>query len=259
MARALACITFALLAMAACQKQRPVVHEELRVLAASSLTEAFEDVASAFEAQHPDVTVLLNFAGSQVLRLQIEQGAPADVFASANEAHMDALVQAGRVDDVSVFARNTLVLAVPLQNPAHLERFEDLARVPRVVLGAPTVPVGAYTKDLLERAREAYGDEFVDAINRHVISYEANVRLALAKVQLGEADAAFVYNTDVQAAGRAKAVALPDELVTPTRYVVAKVLRTHTLQSTARFMRFLLSSQGQALLRKRGFLAVPAP
>lgn len=257
--RGLAWITFGWLSLGACHKQTPVVHEELRVLAASSLTEGFTDVAAAFEAQHPEVTVLLNFAGSQVLRLQIEQGAPADVFASANEAQMDALVQAGRVDDVAVFAQNTLVIAVPRNNPANVEGFEDLARTPRIVMGAPNVPIGAYTKELLERARETYGDEFVDAVNRHVISYEANVRLALAKVQLGEADAAFVYNTDVREGGGAKAIALPEALVAPTRYVVAKVLRTHTLQSTGAFMRFLLSSQGQALLRKRGFLAVDAP
>lgn len=254
MKRSIYCTVLCLCAFAACQKKSLVVHEELRIFAASSLTEALKDVASAFEQQHPEVTVLLNFAGSQTLRLQIEQGAPADVFASANEAHMDSLAQAGRVDDVSVFAQNTLVLVVPAANPANIERFLDLALAPRIVVGAVAVPIGAYTMELLQRARTFYGDDFADAVESHIFSREANVRLALAKIELGEADAAFVYRTDVNDSGRVKIVPLPESLTTLTRYVVGAVQRTHPLKSTGGFIRFLRGPQGQAILKKRNFI-----
>lgn len=254
MKRWIFCAAWCLCAFAACQKKAPVMHEELRVFAASSLTEALQDVAAAFEQQHPEVTVLLNFAGSQTLRLQIEQGAPADVFASASEAHMDTLLQAGRVDDVSVFAQNTLVLVVPAANPANIERFLDLALAPRIVVGAVAVPIGAYTKELLQRARTIYGDDFADAVESHIVSREANVRLALAKIELGEADAAFVYRTDVSENGRVKIVPLPESLTTLTRYVVGAMQRTHPLKSSGGFIRFLRGPQGQAILKKRNFL-----
>ena len=113
----------------------------LRVFAASSLSDAFEELAQAFEKANPDTKVSLVFAGSQVLRLQIEQGAPASVFASANTEHVRALARTGRAQGAQVFAHNELVVIVPRDNPAGIHRFEELPRARRLVIGTETVPV----------------------------------------------------------------------------------------------------------------------
>ncbi|MEO0602265.1 MAG: molybdate ABC transporter substrate-binding protein, partial [Myxococcota bacterium] len=164
----------------------------LSVFAASSLTEAFEDLEHSFEAEHPGVDLQLTFAGSQVLRLQIEQGARADVFASADERHLQALLDTGDVVDARIFAENELTLIVP-PSPRAVTRFEDLPRASRIVVGSPQGPVGTYTRLLLDRAGATWGATFAAAIRRNVVSEEPNVRLVRAKVELGEADAAFVY------------------------------------------------------------------
>src|SRR5690606_12049930 len=151
---------------------------------------AFEALEAAFEAEHSDIDIRLNFAGSQTLRLQLEQGAAADVFASADPSHMDALVQAGLAGEPQTFARNSLVVVVPRDNPADIDTFEDLGAARTLVVGNDAVPIGRYTQALLDRARTRLGDRFVERIDDAVVSRENNVRLVLAKVVLGEADAA---------------------------------------------------------------------
>ena len=163
--------------------------ETISVYAASSLTELFEALESSFEASHPSTDVALNFAGSQVLRLQIEQGAPADVFASADLRHMDALVTSGRIAAPRVFAHNELVLIVPLDNPAGLESFSDLPRATRLVVGSQAGPVGSYTRAVLAAAGTQLGEEFEATVTGNIVSEESNVRGVRAKVELGEADA----------------------------------------------------------------------
>ncbi len=176
------------LALVAC-KPDPV---QLHVHAATSLTESFQEIAREFERTHPGTQVLLNFAGSQALRLQIEGGAPADVFASADVEHMQAL--ASMVEPPGVFARNALVLVVPKGNPAGLRSLADLPRATRVVLAAPEVPAGRYAR----RALDAAG--LRAAVEPKVVSHELNVRLVLNRVAMGEADAGIVYRTDALAA-----------------------------------------------------------
>jgi molybdate transport system substrate-binding protein len=162
----------------------------LQVFAASSLTEVFEDLARGFEAAQPTIAVQLTLGGSQALRLQIEQGADVDVFASADERHMVALIEIGDVEESLVFARNDLVVIVPLDDPAGIETFADLPRAMRIVIGAESVPVGAYTRTVLAHAGERFGEAFSTTVWDHVVSEESNVRLVRAKVELGEADAA---------------------------------------------------------------------
>ncbi len=181
----------------------------LTVLAASSLTEAFQDLERDFEAAHPNVDVQLTFAGSQVLRLQIQQGAKVDVFASANESHMQALVATGHLAAPRVFAQNELVLIVPPSNPAGIHTFADLGTASRIVIGSSNVPVGIYTRQVFERAASALGDAFVARVRQQVVSEENNVRLVRAKVELGEADAAVVYRTDAAASDRVRVVSIP--------------------------------------------------
>lgn len=236
----------------------PAATTRLTVFAASSLTEAFRDVAEAFERAHPGVEVETSFAGSQVLRLQLEQGAEADVFASANEGHMDALVEAGVVDASAPFAGNRLVVITPRDDPAGIATFADLGRAERLVIGADTVPVGVYTRRLLERARGTLGDGFVDAVRASVASEESNVRLVRAKVALGEADAAIVYRTDARASDRVRVVEVPDALAVRARYVVGPVTRAARPEGARAFVAFVRSPEGRAILERHGFEA-PAP
>lgn len=238
----------ALLLLAACsdQERTPLV-----VFAASSLTEAFGELEHAFEAAHPSVDLQPTFAGSQALRLQIAHGAPADVFASADLAHVAALVEAGSLEAPETFAHNELALIVP-DRPGAIERFEELDRAERIVVGAPSVPVGRYTERLLERAATTHGEPFAGAVRAAVASEETNVRLVRAKVALGEADAAFVYRTDV-AGGSVRSVPIPEELRVRARYPIALVGLTEHRADASAFVAFVRSPEGRAILEHHGF------
>ncbi|ACY16803.1 molybdate ABC transporter substrate-binding protein [Haliangium ochraceum] len=235
----------------------------LQVFAASSLTEAFDALARGFERAHPGTRVALSFAGSQVLRLQIEQGARADVYASANGAHMDALRAAALLGASEVFAHNQLVVITPRDNPAGIERFADLARAERLVIGADTVPVGVYTRALFERAasdaRPGLGPDFAAAVRAHVVSAESNVRLVRAKVELGEADAAIVYRTDALASERVRVVPVPAELAAPAGYHIGVLANAAHADAARAWLAYLGSHEGRATLRAHGFSAPATP
>ncbi|MEX1362502.1 MAG: molybdate ABC transporter substrate-binding protein [Nannocystaceae bacterium] len=230
------------------------------VLAASSLVDAFAELRIAFEGTNPGVDVVVSTAGSQALRLQIVQGAPADVFASANPAHMDALRREGLVRDVVTFAKGTLVLVVPRGNPAGLRSLADLPRARRVVMGTEEVPIGAYTRTVLERAESLYGPGFRSQVEARVVSLEPNVRLVLAKVELGEADAAIVYRSDTIGAGaggregprEVEVIELPDLGVTP-RYHVGVLTAAAAPALADRFVAHLRSELGRTVLTRHGF------
>lgn len=229
----------------------------LQVFAASSLTEAFEDLARGFEGRYPDLAVQLTFAGSQALRLQIEQGADADVFASADERHMAALMDLGEVATSFVFARNELVVIVPLDNPAGIEAFADLPQAGSIVIGVASVPIGAYTRAVLENAALAYGAAFTEAVWSKVVSEESNVRLVRAKVELGEADAAIVYATDAAASDGVAAVAIPPEVNLGSAYTLGRVERTSRTEAADLFLAYVRSPAARAALEARGFLVAP--
>lgn len=226
---------------------------ELPVFAASSLTEAFGDLEREFEALHPTVDVQVTFSGSQILRLQIEQGARADVFASANESHMQSLITGGLVEQAQVFGRNELVVIVPTDNPAGIDSFADLNEASRLVIGTDNVPVGIYTRQVFKQARAVYGEEFVDAVVDRVVSEESNVRLVRAKVELGEADAAVVYRTDALASDRIQIVPIPDALSAPANYTIGALSRAQSDVARA-FVSYVLSSEGREVLARHGFM-----
>jgi molybdate transport system substrate-binding protein len=226
---------------------------QLNVYAASSLTEAFTELEGIFEASNPDVDVAVTFAGSQVLRLQIEQGAQADIFASANPEHMQALVDSGLVEESTVFARNELVVIVPPDNPAGIEEFEDIAHAQRVVLGTANVPVGEYARTVLARGNAVYEEGFEAIVMSRVVSEESNVRLARAKVELGEADAAIVYRTDAGSSDRVSVIEIPRELNVIARYPIAIVRGTRVPDAAAAWVAFVGSAEGRAVLERHGF------
>jgi molybdate transport system substrate-binding protein len=236
---------FGFLLVCACtQTSSPLV-----VSAASSLTEVLRALEPQVE-RSLERDVDFAFAGSQALRLQIEQGAPVDVFLSANAAHVDALVAAGLGGAPRRFAANVLTVAVPESNPAGLERFEDLGRASRIVVGAEEVPVGRYTAEVLGRVT-ARDDALAARIHRAVVSRENNVRLVLAKVELGEADAAIVYRTDVTGR-RVKTIEIPSELQVEASYFATVIEDSDEARA---FVELLTGPVGRAALRAHGFVA----
>lgn len=227
---------------------------ELTVFAASSLMEAFQDLAPRFEQRRSDVDVVLAFAGSQVLRLQIEHGARAHVFASADLGHVQALADAGLVTSPQVFATNELAVIVPSDNPARIESFGDLREAERLVVGAAAVPVGAYAREALARAGVHYGEAFAAEVLARVVSHEPSARLARARVEIGEADAAIVYRTDALAGGAAvRVLPLPSSLGVRAEYGIAAAAETATRADAEAWISFVLSPEGQGILARRGF------
>ena len=229
--------------------------EEITVFAAASLSDAFGELATAFEAEHPDVTVRLSLAGSAALRTQILEGAPADVFASASSDEVEALEAEGLVRDQRTLAANTLVVATREDG---IGSFEDLAAPGvRLVLAGEDVPAGRYARAALALAGAdaAFGEDFAGRVLANVRSNEANVRAALAKVELGEADAAIVYATDLAAAKGVRAVPVPVRFQVAAEYHIALLSGSDAAEA---FVAFATSPEGTSVLERHGFTAVGA-
>lgn len=242
------------------------VSGELIVFAAASLTDAFGEIATNFEAEHPDSTIVYNFAGSQQLSQQLGQGAPADVFASANGAQMNVAIEAGRVVSGTsrTFVRNRLVVIYPADNPAGIVTLQDLAKPGlKVVLAAAEVPVGAYSLDFLNKAAASpdFTSAFSEMVLSNVVSYEENVRSVLSKVILGEADAGIVYSSDLfgNSAAQVGQLEIPDELNTVASYPIATIADSANPDAAQAFVDYVLAPERQAILADYGFIAVVAP
>ena len=218
---------------------------ELLVAAAASLTDAFRDIETAFEDAHPGIDVVLNLAGSSLLREQILARAPVDAFAPANVAIMEEVRAAGLVSGrPRVFARNTMAIAVPVGNPGGVTGLDDLAR-PELLVGlcAETVPCGEYTRRVLLEA----------GVTARPDTEEPNVRALLTKVEQGELDTGIVYATDVRGANGVVAVAIPEEYNVTTDYPIAIMSATFHPEAAAAFVAYVLSDEGRTLLGRHGF------
>jgi molybdate transport system substrate-binding protein len=240
----------------ACASEAPD-REVLRVFAASSLTEVFQDLEASFEETHPKADIQLSFAGSQVLRVQLEHGARADVFASANRDHLQALSAAGLAGEAEVFAHNGIALVAPQDNPADIHSLEDLPGATRIVLGTPEVPVGRYARDLLARATKTLGEDFADRVMARVVSLESNTRLVRAKVIMGEADAALLYETDALGAPSLHRVSMPAGLDVRVSCAAAVLADTPRRPLAEAWLDHLRSPAGRKALTGRGFEASP--
>lgn len=226
---------------------------EITVFAASSLTEAFTEAGAAFENANPGTAVTFNFAASSALAVQINEGAPADVFASADQAQMDLVRSAGNAGEPVTFARNLPVVVVPAES--ELTDFADLARPGlRLVLAGESVPIGRYARQVFENASGPAGisPDFAGKVLANLRSDEANVRAVLTKVQLGEADAGVVYQTDLPPDG-VRAIEIPPEYNVIAEYPVAALPRSDKAETALAFINFLRGGEGQAILRKHGF------
>lgn len=219
---------------------------ELTVFAAASLADAFDDIADAFEAAHPDVRVRFNAAGSHTLARQIVQGAPADVYASADATQMRILEDAGSLAGPPArFAGNVLAIAVEPGNPIGIRGLDDLEGPDLlVVLPAEEVPAGAYARQVLDVA----GVTVVPA------SLADDVRGALATVIAGEADAALVYASDIVAAGdRVDGVSIPEETNASADYLIAALAGSANPHAAREFGDFVRARQARAILADHGF------
>jgi molybdate transport system substrate-binding protein len=235
-------------------RARAAEAQELTVFAAASLREVFQNIALTFEKQHSNLRVLFNFAGSQDLRVQIEHGAKVDVFASADWKHMKLLVGQGAVVEPTVFARNLPVVVVPKGNPNKLAAFADLAKVKHLVVGAPEVPIGAYTESIFAAAEKLYGKPFGEKLRANVRSRELNVRQVLTKVAMGEGDAGIVYKTDaLTMPDKVEIIEIPASINVVAEYPIA-VLKAAPHADLARdFVKLVLSKEGAKVLGAAGF------
>jgi molybdate transport system substrate-binding protein len=216
------------------------------VFAAASLTNVFPQI---------DRAARYSFGGSDQLALQIRQGAPADVFASASPKFAELLYRDGLVLKPAVFATNRLAVLVPRSNPGHIRSVYDLRRNGlRIVIGDRSVPIGVYTRQLLDTIG------ITDEVMKNVVSQETDVKGIVAKVALGEADAGFAYVTDAKpVAGKVRLIQLPRWAQPPIRYELAVVKGAPHLAAARAFVKRVLSSRGRLLLRRAGFGLPKAP
>ena len=220
----------------------------IAVSAASSLTQAFAKIRTDFEAANPGTTVTFNFGPSSTLETQIAQGAPADVFASADSANMDKLATAGLLNGAAtVFAKNRLVIVTKPGNPQHVKTLADLPTVGTISLCGISTPCGKYAAQALQAAGVT--------INETKITRGADVKATLASVTTGDADAAIVYVTDATAAGSAVAsVTIPVAQNVNAVYPIATLKMSAHKAVASAFIRYVQSPRGEATLRSFGFL-----
>jgi molybdate transport system substrate-binding protein len=230
---------------------KPQSARELNVFAAASLKESFQAIAHSFEASHSGIKVRLEFGGSQDLAAQINQGALADVFASASPKNLEQV--AYDPSTRRLFALNRLVIVVPI-NGSTVPSFRDLSRAKNIVLAAPTVPAGGYALKALDSAASRYGAAWRAVIRSHVVSEEQDVRAVLTKVELGEADAGIVYATDAESAnGRVRTTPIPESFQPRIEYLMAVMKSSKIAPDAMSFVRATLAPEGQRAIKDRGF------
>jgi molybdate transport system substrate-binding protein len=243
-------------------QDRPVPFPEdggpMTVFAAASLTDTFTEIEGTLEESNPGLDITFNFAGSQALLTQLQEGATADVAAFAATAPMATAVEDGlTAADPVTFAWNRLTVVVPSDNPAGITSPSDLGKDGvKLVLAAPEVPAGNYARQsvcLMAADPGTYGDDFIAKVAGNIVSEEDNVRSVLAKVTLGEADAGFVYTSDVT--DDVTAIKIPDDVNVIADYPIAPLAEGNAELADA-FISFVLSDEGQAILERYGFLPV---
>ena len=259
--RSAATLVAVLFALAACTSAVPAPIE-LTVLGAASLKGALEAAEAAYEAAVQGTTLTFSTDSSSALRTQIEQGAPADVFLSADSTNPQKLVDAGLADgDVIAFAGNVLTIIVPTDNPAGIASPADLAGPGvKIVAAGEEVPITRYANQVVEAlaALDGYPADFAARCAANVVSREDNVKAVVAKIELGEGDAGIVYVTDAKASTRVATVEIPDEANVPATYAGVVVKASEHAEAARAFLDWFAGPQGQAILAEFGFLPAPS-
>jgi len=260
---------FSLILGTACGANADMAREEsskkqqLTIYAAASLIEAFNELGETFENSHPNIDVVISFAGSQQIAQQLSQGAPGDLFASANEIQMKNVINSDRVKSsaVKVFIHNQLELIVPGDNPGKITDFEDITKSGlKVILADESVPVGAYTQQMLDRANQQadLDRDFKSKVISNVVSYEENVRSVLTKIILGEADAGIVYMSDAFGIPETdlRMLAIPGDINVSASYFIAPLVDSPQEGLAKEFISLVLSPAGQEILSNHGFVRI---
>ena len=233
----------------------------LNVFAAASLTESFKAIVTKYQQAHPNITIKLNFAGSQILEQQIASGAGADVFASADQVNMKKASDAGLVGTAQVFVKNRLTVIIPAGNPGKINSLKDLARKGvKIDIEAPAVPAGKYSLQALDKMAQSsdYGPAYESAVKANFVSQETDVKSVVNKVQLGEVDAGFVYVTDVTTAvtSKLKMITIPDNFNVIAQYPIAVTKSSAHASDAQAFVQYVLSSPGQDVLQQYHFIVL---
>jgi molybdenum ABC transporter molybdate-binding protein len=222
-------------------------------LVAANATDPFNDLIREFENKHPNTNVEGTYAGTQVIRTQLEQGVKADLFLSADLKHIEAIKKEGLIDEFFPVSNNHEVIVVPKDNKGAVHSLEDLGnRQLKLVIGTDTVPIGRYTRAIFENAKAGYGEQFPIKAMSHVVSYETDVKAVLQKVSLGEADAGIVYRTDVtpEFLKKVEIIEIPKKYnVIATNYI-AVPNKAPNKRLAQEFMKLMLSDQGQKVFLK---------
>jgi len=262
---ALACVFFMLLGVVSCGGGNSNSNGSgggkqggtLTIFAASSLIDAFGELGKTFENQNEGVKVKQSFESSSTLLTQIQQGAPADVFASAAMEEMDTAVKYGLVAaSPQVFVRNREIIMVPNDNPADITRFEDVANPGvKLALAQKDVPAADYALQILDKANAKYGDDFEEEVLSNVVSREADVRASVNRVVVGDADATFGYASDytVDIRDRVKVVPIPPDLNIVATYPIAALKDAEEPELAGKWVELVTSEEGQRVLKKWNF------
>ena len=236
--------------------------KEITVFTAASLTGAFGEIGQMYKNE-TSTSVVFNFDGSQVLRTQIENGAYADVFASANTKQLNALKADGLMNNssVSIFTRNKLALIIPKDNPAQIHNLTDLARPGvKIVIGTKDVPVGDYAMQIINKLGNdsAYGPDYKKKVLSNIISQETTVNYVVTKVALGEADVGVAYVSDVteDLASKVDKIEIPDRYNIIAEYPMGMLSDSKHPAEAERFMDFVKSNESRAVLERYGFSPV---
>src|SRR5918997_6946008 len=231
--------------------------DTLRVFAATSLTDAFGELAKTFEEDNPGVEVRLNLESSTTLLSQIQQGAPADVYGSSAEEEMDKAVKDGLVaGEPKIFAKNREVIMVPKENPANIRSLHALARPGvKLVLTEEGVPSTDYAIEILGKANAKYGSGFKEDVLSNVVSQEANVRAAVDRVAHGDYDGTFSYASDYtpDIRERVSVIEIPEDLNIVATYPVAALKGAESPELAREWVDLVVSAEGQRVLKKWGF------
>ena len=249
-----------ILMLLSCRNHQANGPQTLTVFAASSLSDAFDALAAAFQAQNEGVQVVYNYGGSSQLAAQLSEGVTADLFASANPAQMQAVIAAGRIEAGTevIFVSNRLTIIVPVDNPAGITSLADLAQPGvQLILAVEGVPVRQYTDEIVAGMTADFQAQFYS----NLVSAEDNVRQVAAKIALGEADAGIVYTSDITAdiAAQVQQIPIPAAQNVVATYPIAPLADAPHPELAQQFIDFVLSPEGQSILARWGFGPPPAP
>ncbi|QUI23558.1 molybdate ABC transporter substrate-binding protein [Vallitalea pronyensis] len=229
---------------------------DIHVSAAASLTQVIDEMVKHYTKSHTDVKINLNYAGTNTLKMQVEEGADVDLFLSANFKYYDELNQKGFIQEGEAFAKNKLCVIKHKDNQT-IHTIEDLTQPDlKIIIGNKDVPIGKYTLEVLNKLDEKYGPDFSEKVLENVVSQETNVKRIVTKINLNEGDAGFVYMTDMTDAVRANVehFEIEDQYNVLSHYYAGIIKKDTIKDETERFYQFILSKEGQDILKQYGFI-----